>query len=106
MLELTASSGAVRFRLKVVPGASRTRIVGEMEGALKVAVSAPPEKGKANRAVLALLAEALGVKARQLRIESGAGSTYKRCLVSGTTIEQVQAALEEAGKSPKTGGQG
>jgi len=106
MLELTSSSGAVHFRLKVVPGASRTRIVGEMDGALKVAVSAPPEKGKANQAVLALLAETLGVKAGQLQIESGAGGPHKRCLVSAITEEQVRAALERAAESKETGGRG
>lgn len=96
MLELKTTQGGVEFRVKVVPGASRTGIVGELDGALKVAVSAPPEKGKANKAVLALLAEALGVKVAGLRIEAGATSHYKRCVVSEARVEQVRKALHQA----------
>jgi len=99
MLELKTTQGGVEFRVKVVPGASRTGIVGELDGALKVAVSAPPEKGKANKAVLALLAEALGVKVAGLRIEAGATSRYKRCIVSGARVEQVRKALEQASQA-------
>ena len=94
MLELTGTPEGVQFRLKVVPGASRTRIVGQMEGALKVAVSAPPEKGKANKAVIALLARALGIKPAAVRIEAGTTSQHKRCLVIGLNPERVRRALE------------
>ena len=99
MLELKATEAGVEFRVKVVPGASRTGVVGEMDGALKVAVSAPPEKGKANKAVLALLAKALGVKVAGLRIEAGATSQYKRCVVSGVQVEQVRKALQQASRA-------
>ena len=98
MLDLQAREGGVQFRVKVVPGASRSRIEGEMGGALKVAVSAPPEKGKANEAVLALLAEALGVKLLQLRLVAGGRSPHKRCLVTGLSEEQVREALGRAVK--------
>lgn len=101
MLELGTSEAGVQFRVKVIPGASRSRIVGEMDGALKVAVAAPPEKGKANQAVLTLLAEALGVKRADLHIETGVTGRYKRCLVSGVGVEQVRQALEQAAKAPK-----
>ena len=93
MLEITSSDDGVRFRIKVVPGASRTRIAGELDGALKLAVAAPPEKGRANRQVLALLAATLGVRATQVRIETGRSSAYKLCSVSGVTAEQVHEAL-------------
>jgi uncharacterized protein (TIGR00251 family) len=93
MLEITSCDGGVRFRIKVVPGASRTRIAGELDGALKLAVAAPPEKGRANRQVVALLAATLGVRATQVRIETGRSSAYKLCSVSGITAEQVHEAL-------------
>ncbi|UCG32398.1 MAG: DUF167 domain-containing protein [Phycisphaerales bacterium] len=96
MLELSSTKGDVQFRVKVVPGASRSRIVGELGGALKVAVSAQPEKGKANKAVVALLAKALRIKPAAVRIESGAASHFKYCRVTGMQIEQVRQCLERA----------
>ena len=96
MLELKSTKGDVLFRLKVVPGASRSRIVGDLGGALKVAVSAKPEKGKANKAVVGLLANALGIKPAAIRIESGAASHFKCCRVTGMQIEQVRRRLERS----------
>jgi uncharacterized protein (TIGR00251 family) len=59
----------VRLEVKVVAGASRDRIAGWLGGCLRVTVSAPPERGKANRAVTRLLREALGVDVRLLEGE-------------------------------------
>ena len=50
-----------RLSLKVVPGSSRDEVVGWLANALKVKVKAPPEKGRANEAVVALLADRLGI---------------------------------------------
>ena len=49
-----------RLRVKVVPGSSRDGIVGRLGDALKIKVTAPPKKGKANEAVVELLAAAVG----------------------------------------------
>ena len=49
--------------MKVVPGASRTRLAGQLGDALKVAVAAPPEAGKANAALIELLAQVFAVEA-------------------------------------------
>jgi uncharacterized protein (TIGR00251 family) len=54
----------VRLEVKVVAGASRNRIAGWIGDCLRVTVSAPPERGKANRAVADLLRSALGVNVR------------------------------------------
>ena len=59
----------MRLEVKVVPGASRNRIAGWLGDALRVTVSAPPERGKANRAVADLLCEVLGVDVRLLEGE-------------------------------------
>jgi uncharacterized protein (TIGR00251 family) len=59
----------VRLEVKVVAGASRSRITGWLGDCLRVTVSAPPERGKANRAVADLLREALGVNVRLLEGE-------------------------------------
>jgi uncharacterized protein (TIGR00251 family) len=75
---LTASDdGAVLIRVKAVPGARRDEIVGPLGDRLKVRVSAPPEGGRANDAVRALVADALGVRPRDLEITTGASSAEK-----------------------------
>jgi uncharacterized protein (TIGR00251 family) len=86
----------VEFDLKVVPGSSRERIAGEYDGRLKVAVTLPAEGGKANRAVVRLLAERLGRARREVEIVSGHGSPFKRVRVTGTTIERLRASLAAA----------
>lgn len=76
-LDLTAVAGGTRLRLRVRPGSRSSAIVGLHGGALKIAVSAPPERGKANEAVAALLAEALGLPRASVAVVSGAASQDK-----------------------------
>lgn len=76
-LELEAAGEGTRMRLRVKPGARSNRIAGEHGGALKLSVTAPPEKGKANRAVVSLLAEALDLPKAAVRIVSGESSQDK-----------------------------
>ena len=76
--------------LKAVPGASRNQIAGLLGDRLKVRVSAPPEGGKANKAICKLLARALGVKANQVSIESGAASPEKVLRVAGVTTDVLR----------------
>lgn len=86
-------SGAVLVRLKVVPGARDDKIVGRLGNRLKVRVCAPPEAGKANEAVCALLAEALGIKPRQVRITSGRSSPNKVARIRGTTVRRIRSIM-------------
>jgi uncharacterized protein (TIGR00251 family) len=67
------------------PGAKRNAILGVRAGALRVAVTAPPDKGKANQAIQALLADALGCRAGQIALLFGATSRQKRFLFEGMT---------------------
>lgn len=80
---ISASEAGVVIRLKAVPGARRDEITGVLGDRLKVRVSAPPEGGKANRAICALLAETLGVKGRDVEIISGHTSPEKTARVVG-----------------------
>ncbi|HXX95431.1 MAG TPA: DUF167 domain-containing protein, partial [Planctomycetota bacterium] len=61
----------MRLSLKVVPKSSRDRIVGWVGDRLKVQVTAPPERGRANQAVLALLAGVLELPASRIRLVAG-----------------------------------
>jgi hypothetical protein len=67
--------GGIQIALKVVPGASRSEVAGPLGGRLKLRVAAPPERGKANDAVVRLLRAWLGV--RDVEIVAGHGSSEK-----------------------------
>ena len=83
----------VTISVKAIPGAARDQIVGMLGDRLKVKVSAPPEGGKANKAICALIAGALGVKARQAEVVSGHGSAEKVIAVTGADPERVKRLL-------------
>ncbi len=93
-IKLTRSGdNAVQLALKVVPGASRDRIVGVLGDALKVAVSKPPADGAANKAVIQLLAAHLGLPAAAITITRGHTNPRKEVLVTGLTPEELAARL-------------
>lgn len=79
------------FLVWVVPGAKRTEVAGTHAGCLRVRVAAPPEKGRANRAVEELLTAELGFR---VRLISGAGSRRKRFVVRGVEVADLVARLE------------
>ncbi len=82
-----------RLSLKVVPGSSRDEIVGWLGDSLKVKVKAPPEKGRANEAVVALLAERLGVDASTISVVSGHGSPAKIVTINGLDDAALRTAF-------------
>ncbi len=71
----------MELRIKVVPGASRSEIVGVLGDRLKIRIVAPPEKGKANQALLLLLADWLGTK--NVELVAGRGNAEKTVRVIG-----------------------
>ncbi|MFN0135982.1 MAG: DUF167 domain-containing protein [Phycisphaerae bacterium] len=92
-LAIDESAEGVTFALKVVPGASRSKIVGLLGAALKVAVAAPPEDGKANEEVIRVLAGALSVARSDVEIISGETRPQKRVLVRSLTAAEARARL-------------
>jgi uncharacterized protein (TIGR00251 family) len=74
-------------------GSKRNMILGERAGALRVAVTAAPEKGKANLAIQAVLAEILACKASQITLLSGETSRHKRFLIAGVSPQELQLRL-------------
>ena len=83
--------------VKVVPGASRDRVVGRYGDGFKVLVSAPPEGGKANTAVIEVLAAALGVRPQQVRVVKGHTGARKLMEISGMDEAEVFARLSPPG---------
>jgi hypothetical protein len=100
-LEITERAGAVEFAVKAVPGASRDALSGLWGTALKVKVAAPPEGGRANDAIVALLAAALGVRAAAVSIISGQTHPVKRIRVAGLKSEQTRQRLDP-GSTPQS----
>ena len=90
-----------RLTLKVVPSSSRDEIVGWLGDALKVKVKAPPENGRANEAVVALLADRLGIDRSSIAVVSGHGSPAKVVAVDGMDDEAIGATFprEKPGKT-------
>ncbi len=77
MIPVTRAAGRIRFRVRAIPRSATSAVGGERDGALVVRVTAPPVEGRANDAVLRLLARALGVAPTELRVEAGAASRTK-----------------------------
>lgn len=92
-LSIKTCGGSLEFAVKAVPGASRDRIVGLLGDALKVAVTAAPEGGKANARIVEVLAAALGLPARAVQIKSGLHGPRKVVCVTGLSAETVHARL-------------
>lgn len=92
-LRLTPTATGTRIALKVVPGASRDRVMGVLGDALKVAVSRPPSGGAANAAVVAVIAKTLQVRESSVTIVSGHTNPRKEVEVAGLTPDEVAQKL-------------
>jgi uncharacterized protein (TIGR00251 family) len=79
--------------VRAQPGAKRNAVLGEQAGALKVSVTAPPEDGRANAALVELLRDWLGVKRSQIELASGHTNRNKTFLIRGVTPEELQARV-------------
>jgi uncharacterized protein (TIGR00251 family) len=89
------------LRVRVVPGSATPGIVGRHGDAWKVRVRAAPERGRANEAVLDLLAGALAVPKRDVRLVSGHGAREKMVELAGLSAEETDrrlAAAEQKGQ--------
>jgi uncharacterized protein (TIGR00251 family) len=82
--------------VRVKPRAKRAGLVGWHGAALKLAVRAAPERGRANEEVLALLAAALDLPVAALVIETGSTSQDKRVRVEGLTVAELRQRIEAA----------
>jgi uncharacterized protein (TIGR00251 family) len=79
--------------VKVVPGSSRDQTVGWLGDALKIKVMAPPEKGRANEAVVELLSTRLSISTDDIEVVSGHSSPSKVIAITGIDDEAIKVAL-------------
>ena len=98
MIKIEDTAGGVEFEVKVVPGSSRTALAGEYDGRLKVNIAAPPEKGKANKALIKFLAETLALRQNAITIVRGETSPVKRIRIRGIKKEALEEILGNAGR--------
>jgi uncharacterized protein (TIGR00251 family) len=94
--DIRERENAVLVKVRASPGASGDRLAGFHGGALKVMVSAPPERGRANLAVRRLLASALALKPAQVVLHSGETARDKWFRIEGVTAEAVRERLRQA----------
>jgi hypothetical protein len=93
MIAVTEHAEGLIIPVRAQPGARRAGVVGEQGGALKVAVTAPPQDGRANDALTDMLREALDLKRSQVQLVGGAASRDKRFLIRGLTRAALEAKL-------------
>ena len=82
------------IRVKVIPRSSRTEIAGKEKDIYRVKITNPPVEGKANKALIALLAEKLGIAKRDIEITAGKTSRMKTVRVQGMSEVAITQALE------------
>ena len=94
MIRYSESGDALIFEVRVVPRASRSEIVGEHNGALRLRIAAPPVDGAANEAVIRTLALAFKVSRGAIEIISGHTSRLKKVKVTGVDREVLTALIQ------------
>jgi uncharacterized protein (TIGR00251 family) len=93
MIAVAPHPGGVVLEVLAQPGSKRAGIMGQRDGALKVAVTAPPDKGTANVAIQSVLADALACKTSRITLLSGGKSRRKRFLIAGIDTEELTRRL-------------
>jgi len=98
-LELLEREGCVGLRVRAKPGARRSRIFGIENGALVVAVAAPPREGLANQELVRLFARVASVPQKQVELVAGATGRYKLVRIHGVEIAELRKVLLEAAEN-------
>ena len=93
MIALVESAVGWVLPVRAQPGARRAGVQGEQAGALKVAVTAPPQDGRANQALVEELRKALSIKRAQVELIGGQIGRDKRFLIRGLTRVELEQRL-------------
>jgi len=93
VIALHETAAGVTFAVKVRPRARRNAVVGELGGAVKIALTAPPIDGRANQACIEFLAELLSLPRSAIEIVSGQSSRSKLIRVAGISVQQLRVLL-------------
>lgn len=94
MIAITPHPEGCLLAVRAQPGARKAGVVGEQAGMLKVAVTAPPEDGRANQALTELLRDWLSLKRSQVELASGATNRNKQFLIRGLSPDELRALIQ------------
>jgi len=94
LIKFTEKNGNLIFTARVVPRASKSEIVGELDGALKIRIASPPVDGAANAELIKLLAKTFEVSKSDVEITSGQSSKTKQIKITNKTREKLLAVLQ------------
>ena len=93
---MTKKEDSITLTVRVIPRSSRSEVVGEIDGSVKVRLTSPPVDGAANAELTKLFAKTFGVAKSDVEIISGETAKTKRLRVTGVTAEQLRRVLDEA----------
>jgi uncharacterized protein len=93
MIEVCDTPSGATFTVKVQPRARQNAITGELDGGLKLSLTAPPVEGEANQACIEFLANRLRVPRSSITIASGQNNPRKVIRVAGVSAEEVRKRL-------------
>ncbi len=96
MIDVTEHPQGAVLPVRAKPGARRNELLDEHAGALRVSVTAAPEQGKANDAIIAVLAENLNLRRSQISLLTGPTSKIKRFLIEGIRPDDLLARIDAA----------
>jgi uncharacterized protein (TIGR00251 family) len=93
MIQFSEKDNALIFSVRVAPRASKSEIVGEHDGALKVRIASPPVDGAANAELIKLLAKTFNVSKSEVEIVGGQTSKNKQIKISNVKSEKLPEIL-------------
>ncbi len=95
-VRLESVDGGVLLPVRAQPGARSSAVRGVHDGALRVSVTQVAEKGKANKALVGVLAKALKLRKSQIEIVAGVTVSQKRFMIHAVTVDQLAKRIEAA----------
>jgi uncharacterized protein (TIGR00251 family) len=102
MIEVTPHARGAVLPVRARPGARRNAVLDEHAGSLRVSVTAPPEDGKANDAIVRVLADTFGRSRSTIHLIAGQTSRTKKFLFESITADELAALLPAVLKSPSS----
>jgi uncharacterized protein (TIGR00251 family) len=93
MINFTEKNGSLIFTVRVVPRASKTELVGEHDGTLKIRLAAPPVDDAANEELIKFLAKIFAVTKSEVEIISGQTAKVKQIRIQNTTKPKIAEVL-------------
>jgi uncharacterized protein len=93
MFRIEETAEGIIIDVKIIPSSSRDSMAGSLEGVLRIKVSAPPEKGKANKSLINFLSKRTGLKNKDISIISGKTNPLKRVKLCNITADKFLKAV-------------